>query len=309
MNCILPERATIGKNFKPMHYPPGYGYYPKNMVAQLPERKFLKKDTLPTNETIFKSVKAIFPNFDMAQLPNDIEIPPFKPYVDYQNEFWRVYLQNEVLIQKMKDHLTEIKGYQEQLLALEKNAEETDSRSLNESGVKQKKKNRRTANQIVKTYQCPYEKCSKTYGSEISLNLHIKIKHQGGNKSDREKIANVLISAKITGKKIDDIADIQVKLPPNYIKNYLKFHKLKKKNKEELIKKLKKLSTIENDDKIEDQIRESLIKERQKDLEKILRKQKEHIESTESSVISNAVVPNVNTDLQLELLAPKIKSE
>ncbi len=39
--------------------------------------------------------------------------------MDYQNEFWRVYLQNEVLIQKMKDYLTEIKGYQEQLLALE----------------------------------------------------------------------------------------------------------------------------------------------------------------------------------------------
>lgn len=37
--------------------------------------------------------------------------------------------------------------------------------------------------------QCPYAECGKFYGSEGSLNLHIKIKHNGGNKTEREKLA------------------------------------------------------------------------------------------------------------------------
>ena len=54
---------------------------------------------------------------------------------------------------------------------------------------KNRKKNRRTANEIEKKFDCPYEKCYKTYGSDVSLNLHIKLKHNGGNKTDREKLA------------------------------------------------------------------------------------------------------------------------
>lgn len=33
----------------------------------------------------------------------------------------------------------------------------------------------------------------KLYGSDVSLNLHIKIKHNGGNKTEREKLAVILI--------------------------------------------------------------------------------------------------------------------
>jgi hypothetical protein len=36
---------------------------------------------------------------------------------------------------------------------------------------------------------CPYDKCRRIYGSDVSLNLHIKLKHNGGNKTDREKLA------------------------------------------------------------------------------------------------------------------------
>ena len=52
-----------------------------------------------------------------------------------------------------------------------------------------KKKNRRTANEIEKSHICPYESCNKLYGSDVSLNLHIKLKHNGGNKTEREKLA------------------------------------------------------------------------------------------------------------------------
>ncbi len=48
---------------------------------------------------------------------------------------------------------------------------------------------RRCAAEIVKSYTCPYPECKRCYGSEGSLNLHIKIKHNGGNKTDRIKLA------------------------------------------------------------------------------------------------------------------------
>jgi hypothetical protein len=55
--------------------------------------------------------------------------------------------------------------------------------------MRTKKKNRRNANEIDKNHICPYSSCNKLYGSEVSLNLHIKLKHNGGNKTERERLA------------------------------------------------------------------------------------------------------------------------
>jgi hypothetical protein len=43
--------------------------------------------------------------------------------------------------------------------------------------------------ELEREQPCPYERCGKQYASEGSLNLHIKEKHNGGNKTDREKLA------------------------------------------------------------------------------------------------------------------------
>ena len=40
-----------------------------------------------------------------------------------------------------------------------------------------KKRHRRTATEIARHYRCPCDDCPKSYGSEGSLNQHIKIKH------------------------------------------------------------------------------------------------------------------------------------
>ena len=40
-----------------------------------------------------------------------------------------------------------------------------------------KKRHRRTATEIARHYKCPIHDCPKSYGSEGSLNQHIKIKH------------------------------------------------------------------------------------------------------------------------------------
>ena len=35
---------------------------------------------------------------------------------------------------------------------------------------------------IDNKFECPYHGCEKFYGSTLALNLHIKIKHNGGTK-------------------------------------------------------------------------------------------------------------------------------
>ena len=52
------------------------------------------------------------------------------------------------------------------------------------------------------------------YGSEGSLNLHIKIKHNGGNKTDREKIAKSIVIAKVNGLELSDEIQMNLNLPP-----------------------------------------------------------------------------------------------
>ena len=56
-----------------------------------------------------------------------------------------------------------------------------------------KKHLRRCANEIEKSYKCPYGGCFKVYGSEGSLNLHMKIKHNAGSKTEREKVARQIL--------------------------------------------------------------------------------------------------------------------
>ena len=78
-----------------------------------------------------------------------------------------------------------------------------------------KKHNRRCANEIERELDCPYAKCNKAYASEGSLNLHIKNKHNGGNKTDREKIAKSIVYHKANGIEINP--RIKVNLPPGLI--------------------------------------------------------------------------------------------
>lgn len=70
-------------------------------------------------------------------------------------------------------------------------------------GLKRKKHTRRSALEIDKNYDCPYLDCDKQFGSDGSLNLHIKIKHNGGTKTEREKMANIIIEAYIATLKQD----------------------------------------------------------------------------------------------------------
>lgn len=73
---------------------------------------------------------------------------------------------------------------------------------------------RRTAAEIERDYICPYPECGKLYGSEGSLNLHIKIKHNGGNKTEREKMAKSVLNAYINGSLGQELETLDLNLPP-----------------------------------------------------------------------------------------------
>jgi hypothetical protein len=80
-----------------------------------------------------------------------------------------------------------------------------------------KKHNRRRADEIARQLKCPYAQCNKFYASEGSLNLHIKLKHNGGNKTDREKIAKSIVFAKANGIELNKDIGIHFNLPPGLI--------------------------------------------------------------------------------------------
>lgn len=81
--------------------------------------------------------------------------------------------------------------------------------------------------------QCPYADCGKFYGSEGSLNLHIKIKHNGGNKTEREKLAVInhyylkniqktLVSAYLNGNISKELESLDLNLPPGTLTKAVK---------------------------------------------------------------------------------------
>ena len=77
-----------------------------------------------------------------------------------------------------------------------------------------KRHNRRCANEIQKQYQCPFDQCGKYYGSEGSLNLHLRIKHQAGSKTEREKTAKQIVMALQSGQQVPFERLEKINLPP-----------------------------------------------------------------------------------------------
>ena len=99
----------------------------------------------------------------------------------------------------------------------------TSSNILYASG--RKRHFRRCNNEIKKSYTCPYGACGKNYGSEGSLNLHMKIKHQAGSKTDREKFARDTMLAIRSGACLvmsDNQLEQMQNLPPGLLEDCAK---------------------------------------------------------------------------------------
>ena len=57
-----------------------------------------------------------------------------------------------------------------------------------------KRHNRRRAKDVPRQYPCPYEGCEREFGSESSVSLHMKLKHNGGTKSQRNLLAHQILT-------------------------------------------------------------------------------------------------------------------
>lgn len=122
-----------------------------------------------------------------------------------------MFQSNQHLLHQFKAESQEVKEYEAAIQAMLSSdtlqlRERHDSRGqlVNEGSSTfdhrypsgRKKHFRRCTDQISKDFPCPYEGCSKAYGAEGSLNLHIKLKHGGGNKTQRIKLARELLQKK-----------------------------------------------------------------------------------------------------------------
>ncbi|KRX00532.1 hypothetical protein PPERSA_04553 [Pseudocohnilembus persalinus] len=143
--------------------------------------------------------------------------PQYDQNTNYFSEFWQLYLRNEIIVQQMNEYQDEIKDLKNRLERVEEKLDYMDGNENSSQQLKLKKKQRRCAQEIDKNYVCPYQDCKKQYGSEVSLNLHIKIKHNGGNKTEREKLVRSIFLAQANGEKVPEH---EINLPPGYIQEY-----------------------------------------------------------------------------------------
>ncbi|KAL4430431.1 hypothetical protein ABPG74_013281 [Tetrahymena malaccensis] len=175
----------------------------KNTVSLLKKLKINKNDSW-IQEHI---------NVANSQQPSSNLYPKFNKGTNYYQEFWRTYLMNEMMIAKIKEFSSENKLLDNKIQELEQLHREYQKLV----SMKNKKKNRRTANEIEKSHICPYVECQKLYGSEVSLNLHIKLKHNGGNKTERERLARSICLAQENG---DLAPDLCLNFPPGYLDQF-----------------------------------------------------------------------------------------
>jgi len=105
-------------------------------------------------------------------------MPPDEHNLNYYQEYCRLFIANVVLTTQMKDLVAEKNELLNKLAKLEKRSKElNDTKTLDDAAEEKKKRFRRVASEIDRHYRCPVESCQKSYGSEGSLNQHVKLKH------------------------------------------------------------------------------------------------------------------------------------
>jgi len=100
--------------------------------------------------------------------------------MNYYQEYCRLFIANVVLTTQMKELVSEKNELLAKLAKVEQRRSEdygNNQNSHQESFDDKKKRFRRIAAEIDRHYRCPDDSCQKSYGSEGSLNQHVKLKH------------------------------------------------------------------------------------------------------------------------------------
>ncbi|CAI2373224.1 unnamed protein product [Moneuplotes crassus] len=187
----------------------------------------LPEELLPLNQLI-KSINSKSLKWRWLKLCLIIvtELPEYDPDIDYQKMFWEIHSSNQLMLQELQDlensqkifpsHVDNLKVI---FIFCPVQEPSNYSESLGEN-IGRKKHIRRTAKEITKNQNCPYQDCNKVYGSEGSLNLHMKLKHGAGNKTDREKLSKTLVIQ--YGNKKSLPSEITINLPPGILEQVCK---------------------------------------------------------------------------------------
>lgn len=120
-----------------------------------------------------------------------------------QSSFW--YCINFNHWKEIVDYCGQLEAYCANIKAEnEALREEMEQTLLSESLAQRKykthsvRRKRRTVRELEMEFLCPYYKCCKSYASELALNLHMKNKHNGGCKTERENLAvNILLTQRL----------------------------------------------------------------------------------------------------------------
>lgn len=94
-----------------------------------------------------------------------------------QNQIRQLLLERQEMWQKMQKMQTKKKEEEVEDSKGEQSLIAHSSIMQGEILLQKQKRHRRTANEIERHYKCQVEQCGKLYGSEGSLNQHMKIKH------------------------------------------------------------------------------------------------------------------------------------
>ena len=98
----------------------------------------------------------------------------------YYLEFLKIEETNRILkneLGNLIDEKNKLKQYIARLERKNRKLHPTKSKNFVNDLYTNRKRHRRGKNEIKRSFMCIYPGCGKTYGSEGSLNQHIKIKH------------------------------------------------------------------------------------------------------------------------------------
>lgn len=139
----------------------------------------------------------------------DIQVPKYSPNNCYNQQYYQMFLNNQTILENID--LVDQENYENrmQILRIKDFYDREIQRLANERykhGVKIRKVTRRKRNvELDKRYCCPYAECERQYNTDCALSNHIMLKHNGGNKTDREKLAQALIHCSLIGQKLPDV--------------------------------------------------------------------------------------------------------
>ena len=151
-----------------------------------------------------------------SSLVNRLQMPEFDPSKSYEGEFFKMHMKNAQLLEELDAHAG-IKNDVMMKICRIQDFYDTEVKKFTANRREDGRKivTRKTMAELKRDDCCPYPSCGKIYASEGSLNLHIKRKHNGGNKTDREKMAKYLLQCQIKGLPI--IYPLKINLPPGIV--------------------------------------------------------------------------------------------